>query len=174
MVQLMAFSCEKTTLLVSFSLMLLLEGQWQLVSGQPGKLDEYIEVSLIQEWLNLYLTAVNISSVVMTKNISNPIRLIGSNVTLTCTATVEFRSIYFFLEDIHISWTGPAGVILSTTAPVIESYVIHTTMCEVTTNSYGRIKSNCECNCCSTIRHHSIIWVDSSHTGVVSKLISSK
>ena len=137
--------------------MLLLEEQWQLVRGQPGKLDEYIEVSLSDTRVTEFVPDCSYISVVMTKNVSNPIQLIGSNVTLTCTATVEFRSIYFFLEDIHISWTGPAGVILSTTAPVIESYVIHTTMCEVTTNSYGRIKSNCECNCCSTIRHHSII-----------------
>ena len=58
-------------------------------------------------------------SLVTLSNISNSIHLIGSNITLNC--TVELSPAMDVPVTVNTEWTGPVGVTLSPTDPLMES-----------------------------------------------------
>ena len=74
----------------------------------------------------------------ISSNIPNPIRPIGSAVTLTC--TVELSPAVDIPVTVNAMWTGPAGFMTTNTAqPFMGSTTTYTSIAMV--NSFGRDQS---------------------------------
>ena len=77
-------------------------------------------------------------SLVISSNIPNPIRPVGSAITLTC--TVELNPAVDVPVTVTTVWTGPAGFMTTNTAqPVMGSTTTYTSTAMV--NSFGRDQS---------------------------------
>ena len=86
----------------------------------------------------------------------SPIRPVGSDVTLTC--TVELSPAVDVPVTVNIVWTGPDGVTLSSTTPVMESLTRYTSTAMV--SSFGRDQSGVY-TCIATLSSASSFITDS-------------
>ena len=78
------------------------------------------------------------STVNVTSNKVNPIRPVGSDITLTC--TVELSPAVDVPVTVNTVWIGPAGVITTNTAqPIMESNTTYVSTAVV--RSFGRTQS---------------------------------
>ena len=76
----------------------------------------------------------------------NPIRPLGANITLTC--TVDLDPAVDVPVTVNTVWTGPDGVTISTTHPVIVNLTRYTSTLMV--SSFGRNESGVY-NCTATV-----------------------
>ena len=86
----------------------------------------------------------------------SPIRPVGSEVTLTC--TVDLNSTVDVPVTVNTTWTGPAGVTLSPTTPVMENLTRYTSTAMV--DSFGRDQSGVY-TCTATVSLTSTFVTDS-------------
>ena len=104
-----------------------------MITVNPGK---HNQASLNDARERLYYTVP--STVMLTSNVSsNLIRPIGTDVILTC--IVELTLTVDAPVSVNTVWTGPDGVTLSPTSPVMESLTRYTSTAMV--NSFGRAQS---------------------------------
>ena len=96
------------------------------------------------------------TSVVITSDPVSPIRPVGSNVILTC--TVELSPVVDVPVTVNTEWTGPDGVTLSSTTPVMESLTRYTST--VMVSSFGRDQSG-NYTCTATVSSTSSFLTDS-------------
>ena len=97
------------------------------------------------------------SSIHITSIPASPIRPVGSDVTLTC--TVVLSPAVDVPVTVSTVWTGPDGVMLSTSDPVKTNLIRYTSTAMVT--SFGRDQSGVY-NCTATISSMSSFISDSS------------
>ena len=79
----------------------------------------------------------------------SPIRPVGSDVTLTCTVELSPAVVVPDRVTVNTVWTGPDGVTLSPTTPVMENLTRYTSTAMV--DSFGRDHSG-DYNCSATIK----------------------
>ena len=104
------------------------------------------------------MLAVSASPPVISSSIPNPIRPIGSAVTLTC--TVELNPAVDVPVIVDIEWTGPAGFrTTNTTQPVMGSSTVNYTSTAMI-NSFGRNQSGVY-SCTATISSISLFLTKS-------------
>ena len=97
--------------------------------------------------INLFCTVPTPSSIMVTSDISNPIRPIGSNVTLTC--TVELSLAVDVPVTVNTVWTGPAGFNTNNTTQLVNGSIT-TYVSTAVVRSFGREQSG-NYNCTATL-----------------------
>ena len=88
----------------------------------------------------IFIPTAPTPSLVISSNIPNPIRPIGSAVTLTCTMELSLTCAVDVPVTVNTSWTGPAGFMRTGTAqPAMGSTIIYTST--VVVSSFGTDQS---------------------------------